>query len=230
MAQSATPLVKRGLAKLGAVLPERVIYELNGVVNYLEVGAFVRRRGFPPFPRFDTKHEVWDVIAREVADQRVLYLEFGVADGASMRHWSRLLHNPDSVLHGFDSFEGLPADWIFGRPAGYHSVGGQPPEIPDERVRFFKGLFKDTLPSYIWPENYDRLVVNIDADLYTSSATALEAVEDHLVLHSFVYFDEFNQRAHEMQAFAELLDRSGMRFVISGATRDLAHVAFKRVS
>jgi hypothetical protein len=33
-----------------------------------------------------------------------------------------------------------------------------------------------------------------------------------------------------MQAFAELLDRSGMRFVIAGATGDLAHVAFKRVS
>ena len=215
---------------IGAVLPERAIYDLNGVINYLEVGAFVRRRGFPSFPRFATKHDVWDVIAREVGDRRVLYMEFGVADGASMRYWSKLLCNPDSLLHGFDSFEGLPTDWIFRRPAGYFSTEGHLPEIRDERVTFIKGWFKDTLPSYVWPETFDRLVVNMDADLYTSTATALTAVEDHLVPGSFVYFDEFNQRAHEMQAFAELLDRFDMKFVVSGATRDLAHVAFQRVS
>jgi hypothetical protein len=230
MVPSATPLVKRGLVTIGAVLPERAIYDLNGVVNYLEVGAFVRRRGFPNFHRFATKHEVWDVIARELGDQRVLYMEFGVADGASIRHWSRLLRNPESLLHGFDSFEGLPTDWILRRPAGYFSTEGHLPEIQDERVTFIKGWFNDTLPSYVWPEGFERLVVNMDADLYTSTARALAAVEGHLVPGSFVYFDEFNQRAHEMQAFAELLDRSGMKFVVSGATRDLAHVAFRRVS
>ena len=65
---SATPLVKRGLVTIGAILPERAIYDLNGVINYLAVGAFVRRRGFPSFRRVATKHEVWEVIARELGD------------------------------------------------------------------------------------------------------------------------------------------------------------------
>jgi len=44
----------------------------------------------------------------KVRDKKVLYMEFGVAYGASIRYWSRELKNPTSVFHGFDSFEGLP--------------------------------------------------------------------------------------------------------------------------
>lgn len=169
-------------------------------------------------------------MAREVGDQRVLYVEFGVADGASMRHSSRLLRTPDSLLHAFDGFEGLQTDWIFRRAAGYFSTAGHLPEIRDARVTFLKGRLQDTLTSYAWPEGFGHPVVNIDAGLYTSTAKALPAVEDHLVPGPFVYFAEFNQRAHEMQAFAELLDRSGINLPVSGATPDLAHIAFRRVS
>ena len=44
----------------------------------------------------------------EVQDQRVLYLEFGVFRGRTIRYWSRKLRHPETRLHGFDSFEGLP--------------------------------------------------------------------------------------------------------------------------
>lgn len=41
----------------------------------------------------------------------MLYLEFGVYKGESLRYWARELKHPDSKLHGFDSFEGLPKDF-----------------------------------------------------------------------------------------------------------------------
>ena len=173
-------IAKRGLAQLGAVMPERVLYDLDGVVNYLEVGAFMRRRGFDTPRRVATRFEVFDLVALEVGEKQVLYLEFGVAAGASMRYWSKLLRNPQTTLHGFDSFEGLPADWTFGCRAGECSTGGKIPEIGDERVAFFKGWFEDTLPAYSLP-GHEVLVVNIDADLYTSTVTALGAVKQHLV-------------------------------------------------
>ena len=126
-----------------------------------------------------------------------------------MRYWSKLLRNPESHLHGFDSFEGLPTDSILTHPAGHFSTHGKVPEIADERVAFFKRWFEDTLPGYTLP-SHEVLVVNIDADLYSSTVTALDAVKQRLLPGSFLYFDEFNRRADEMRAFGELLDRSNI--------------------
>jgi O-methyltransferase len=225
----AVAALKRGLVKLGRLAPPRVLYDLNGVVNYLEVGAFARDRGFAPRHTAADKWGVFDAVAAEAGARQVLYLEFGVAAGASMRRWSRLLSNPASVLHGFDSFEGLPTDWILDVPAGHFSTDGKPPEIEDERVAFFPGWFDRSLPGYAAPE-HDLLIVNVDADLYSSTVTVLEKVEPWLAPGSFVYFDEFNHRGDEMRAFGEFLDRTGLGFELFAASDDLAHVAFRRIA
>jgi hypothetical protein len=53
-----------------------------------------------------------------------------------------------SRLHGFDSFQGLPENWLPQRPAGCFSLQGLVSELHDDRVTFFKGWFEETLPSY----------------------------------------------------------------------------------
>jgi hypothetical protein len=138
------------------------------------------------------------------------------------------LSDPDSHLHGFDSFVGLPTDWILDRPAGFFSTGGKPPDVDDPRVRFFVGWFEDTLPAYQFPD-YDRLVINIDADLYSSTAVVLAFVRDRLTPGTFLYFDEFNHQADERRAFDELVSSSSMQFRLVGATRGLAGVMFECV-
>jgi hypothetical protein len=158
----------------------------------------------------------------------VLYLEFGVAEGASMRYWSRLLDNPESRLHGFDSFEGLPEDWAFGWQAGCFSVQGKPPEFDDPRVELFTGWFTDTLPYYVWPESYEKLVVCIDCDLYSSASYVLGAIEERISPGTVLYFDEFHHYADELRAFDELAHRTGWSFEILAATRDFSQIAFKR--
>lgn len=115
----ASSLTKQALIELGKRTPAGALYSLNGIVNHLETGAFVRRRGFDTNRRGSSRFHVFNLIASEVARRRVLYLEFGVASGGTIRYWSKLLLNPDSVLHGFDSFEGLPTDWIRDFPAGF---------------------------------------------------------------------------------------------------------------
>ncbi len=123
------------LTRLGSVCSSRAIYNLNGVFNYLHVGWWLRAHGFRPSSRVSSRDELFRRIAAEVAERQVLYLEFGVAQGSSIRRWSELLHNPRSALHGFDSFLGLPHDWsIEGHERGYFSTGGRPPEIDDPRV------------------------------------------------------------------------------------------------
>jgi hypothetical protein len=166
--------------------------------------------------------------AEKIADREALYLEFGVSGGESFRYWSRLLRNPNAKLHGFDSFEGLPTDWILGKPKGHFSTGGALPHIDDPRARVFKGWFQETLPTYTWPD-YECLVINIDADLYSSAIFVLATVAERLQPGTLLYFDEFNHRADELRAFAEFLDETGMRFRVLGATREFAGVMFERV-
>ena len=61
--------------------------------------------------RASRREEVFDRIAADVAEKTVLYLEFGVHQGKSIAYWSRILKSDRAVLHGFDSFEGLPEVW-----------------------------------------------------------------------------------------------------------------------
>jgi hypothetical protein len=218
------------LTRLGSVCSARAIYNLNGVFNYLHVGWWLRAHNFRPKARFRSRDALFRHIANEIAEKQVLYLEFGVAQGGSIRQWSQLLHNPRSSLHGFDSFLGLPHDWTLeGHERGYFSTSGQPPKIDDPRVQFFVGWFEETLPDYTWPD-HEVLIVLMDADLYSSTSTALEYVKPRLLPGSYLYFDQFHHRCDELRAFMELLDESSFRFELVAASRDLSNVAFKRIA
>lgn len=222
-------LAKVLLTRLGSRLGARAIYELNGCFNYMYAGWWLRAHGLTPERVVGSRFDLFDVIGCEVADRAVLYLEFGVAGGASMRHWSRLLHHPDARLHGFDSFLGLPHDWsLEGHPRGYFSTAGAVPETDDQRVEFFPGLFEETLPSYTWPEN-EVLVAVLDADLYSSTATALSFLRRNLRPGSYLYFDQFHHRCDELRAFNEFLDENPMQLRLVGMTREITSVAFQRL-
>ena len=217
------------LTRLGARVGASAIYNLNGCFNYVYVGWWWRAHGFPRSRGVRSRFDVFASIAEEVADLRVLYLEFGVAKGETMRHWAGLLKHPEARLHGFDSFLGLPHDWsLEGHPRGDFSTGGEVPELDDPRVRFFPGLFEDTLPAQVWPD-HDVLVGMLDADLYSSTATALDFLAGHFRPGSYLYFDQLHHRADELRALNEFLDEHPMRLRVVAHTRELSSVAFQRI-
>jgi Macrocin-O-methyltransferase (TylF) len=221
---------KIALTRLGSICNERLIYNLNGVFNYLHVGWWLQAHGFRARVRVRSREELFRHIAADVSERQVLYLEFGVAKGASMRQWSTLLRNPDSRLHGFDSFLGLPHEWTLeGHERGYFSTEGRVPEIDDPRIRFFVGWFEETLAQYEWPE-HEVLVVVLDADLYSSTSTALQHIKDALRPGSYLYFDQFHHRCDELRAFAEFVDENAFVFELAAASRDLSNVAFRLVA
>jgi O-methyltransferase len=136
------------LTRAGASLSPNIITTLNATVNYLEVGRWMHEFGYNVTPRVDNREQLFDLVGDQIAEREVLYMEFGVFQGAATRYWSKLLRNPKSSLHGFDSFEGLPENWVGVHPKGTFSVEGQIPRIDDARVQFFKGWFEQTLPLY----------------------------------------------------------------------------------
>jgi hypothetical protein len=220
-------LVKSIAAGIGSRMAPRHVTALNSLVSYLEAGRWMREHGFTGGVRARRREELFDRIAADVGGERTLYLEFGVWRGAATRYWSRLLRHPESHLHGFDSFEGLPETWDHRTEQGTFSTGGAVPQIADPRVTFFPGWFDQTLINYTLPD-HDRLVVNCDADLYSSTRLVLDAIGPHLKPGDYLYFDEFYDRHHELRAFDEFLGKSGQRFQLVGATRGFVEVAFQR--
>jgi Macrocin-O-methyltransferase (TylF) len=219
-------MLKYALTRFGAFLSARMVYKLNASVNYLEVGRWMRANGYDTRRRFSRREEVFDLIGSQVGNREVLYLEFGVYQGEATRYWSKLLSNPNSKLHGFDSFEGLPENWLPHRQKG--AFASDVPQINDSRVEFFKGWFDETLPKYKCPP-HDVLVINIDSDLYSSAICVLRALQVNIVPGTYIYFDEFCHRNHELRAFDEFVNETGMKFSLVGATRTLTEVAFRRV-
>ena len=220
---------KRMLSRAGTRLSERTVYNLNAAVSYLETGRWLRAHGFQPSARVAGTRQLIDRIVDDVRDKKVLYLEFGVYRGESMRYWSSQLRNPEANLHGFDSFEGLPENWNIDSPRGRFTTNGTIPHIEDSRVKFFKGWFDDTLPLYQMP-SHDRLVLYMDADLYSSTIYVLNTLRTSIVPGTYIYFDEFADRANELRAFAEFLNGSKSRFEFVAATPDNAKVVFQCVS
>jgi hypothetical protein len=220
--------VKAGLLRVGLRAPARLIHDLNAATNYLDTGHWMREHGFASTPcvPFSTRRGVFDLILADVQDEAVLYLEFGVYRGGSLRYWSERLTNPNAHLHAFDSFQGLPETWSYDHPRGRFAISA-PPSVDDSRVEFFIGWFADILPAYA-PPPHERVVVNVDCDLYSSASTVLQAVEPLLGPGSYLYFDEFHDCEHERRAFTAFLERTEMHFRGVGASRDYNHVAFVR--
>lgn len=220
--------LKIQLTRIGERLSPKTLHRLNATLNYLEVGQFLRAHGFEVPARVADRSELYQQIAAPLAKTPVLFLEFGVHEGASLRSWANLLEHPDSRLHGFDSFEGLPEDWNHANPQGTFSTERALPEIADDRVSLFVGWFKDTLPDYSLPP-CGQLILHFDADLYSSTIIALRHLRPHIVAGTILLFDEFCDRDHELRAFKEFMAESGMRFRLLAAEATLARVAFARV-
>src|SRR4051795_45445 len=96
--------------RVGAYTPASAIYVLNGMLNHLETGRWLRAHGFSTGPRPLAREALFERVARELRAEQPLYLEFGVFRGESLRAWARLLP-AGARLVGFDSFEGLPLRW-----------------------------------------------------------------------------------------------------------------------
>ncbi len=139
-----------------------------------------------------------------VNGEAIDYLEFGVFQGDSMRQWVNLSKHEDSRFFGFDSFEGLPEDWRAGQGKGHFDVRGTIARIDDPRVKFVKGWFKDTIPSFVRTfTTKNRMLLHVDADLYGSAMLPLFHFTPFMSTGTLLIFDEFYDREHEFKAFMD---------------------------
>ena len=119
------------------------------------------------------RYKVWKKIPEYIDTSKdILYLEFGVWEGYSIDYFSKLYKNPNSRFHGFDTFTGMPENWMHMRK-GHYDKSGNIPKFNDTRIKFHKGMFQDTLKSFLKELDGQAqkkiVIINFDAVLHSST-------------------------------------------------------------
>lgn len=139
-------------------------------------------------------------------------LEFGVGSGES----TRVIAERHKVV-AFGSTEGLPEDWRPEFPKG--SFAFPVPEI--EGATIIEGWFEDTLPRFDFGVLAERVgLIHLDADLYSSTATALHYATPCIRPGTILVFDEFHGyegcEEHEQRAWREYVEDTGVSYTVLG--------------
>ena len=151
-----------------------------------------------PVPRIVEGHDaLYDMAAATIgADTQVDYLEFGVANGKSLIKMADRFKHRSSRFFGFDSFLGLPEDWLMHK-IGAFSRGGQLPPMTDARITLVPGWFQNTVPDFLRrfsPRRRAKVLIHYDADLYASTLFVLASIwprisNYHFMMDDFVHDD-----------------------------------------
>ena len=173
--------------------------------------------------RMKNIEECLDVV--RVENVRGDLAETGIWRGGAvvfMRGYLAAYEMPDRVVWAADSFEGLPvpehpADQGFDFSATVvPSLAVSMEEVAatfarygllDERVKFVKGWFKDSLPNAPIGE---LALLRLDGDLYESTRDALAALYDKVVPGGFILVDDYGDFPPCRKAIEEFRRQRGI--------------------
>ena len=149
-----------------------------------------------------------------------LILEFGVHNGNSINYLANLT---DEIIHGFDSFEGLPSDgiipkfndgatkWFEGKMTNF----GNEPNVR-KNVKLYKGWFDKTLPVFYKDNKNFISLMHIDCDIYSSTKTVLNCSKKNIKKGTIIIFDEFlnyeGWQNNEYRAFIEFTKNNKIKY------------------
>jgi predicted O-methyltransferase YrrM len=142
-----------------------------------------------------------------------LITEFGVFRGVSLNKIATLM--PDRTIFGFDSFEGLPDNWMPGFSRGVFSLGGTLPAVK-QNVQLVKGWFDVSIPHFLSQQTDDFAFIHVDTDLYASCMSVLRGCAKRIRPGTIIAFDEIWNRhelySGEMRALFDFVKETSVRF------------------
>lgn len=203
--------------------------EAGRIIFYLPK---VREFDFSQSRAFTRREDLYDfLMSNYVRELPLSYLEFGVYKGDSIKYWANIATNKDSEFIGFDTFTGLPENWqnITGAMRKNHfDTNGKAPDVNDNRVRFIKGLFQDTLQPFLQTfRQKEFLIIHNDSDLYSSTLYTLTKIHPYLKPSNIIIFDEFISPLHEMRALLDFSSSHIFKYRIIGHTKTYDQVAIE---
>lgn len=141
--------------------------------------------------------------------------EFGVCTGNSTNLIAKKMAPRE--IYGFDSFEGLPDDWVIGDicvPKGFLAVDASLLKF-EPNVRLVKGFFSQSLPKFMQEKRDPVAFLHIDCDTYQSTVDILNYTSPRFQVGTIIVFDEIlgdMGAENELKAFWELLEKKRYGF------------------
>lgn len=137
-----------------------------------------------------------------------IIMELGVYQAGSTNEIAQTLK--DRTVHGFDSFEGLPEKWRDGFEKGAFSMSNLP--IVEKNVKLHVGWFDKTLPIFQKEIGNEQIALcHVDCDLYSSTMTFFDEMNDNIQEGTILCFDELinypGYEKGEIMALEDFLNR-----------------------
>lgn len=146
------------------------------------------------------------------------YAEFGVFEGRCARFITNFLRG-GRKLHLFDSFEGLPEDWIGAFKKGAFALPSHAiPSFDRDDIHVHVGWFADTIPKARDHFSSPLAFIHADADLYSSTFDLLQGMNDLIAPGTIILFDEYAMESNgeyddgEHRALTEWSERNRRAF------------------
>ena len=161
----------------------------------------------------NSRHRIHDFAFQNIEIEAGLIMELGVFKGESINY---LAKKTAEVIYGFDSFQGLPQHWRQGFPAGTFAVSRLPKV--EKNVQLIEGFFDNSIPKFLASQNQGKNIayLHIDCDLYSSTKTAFELLENRIIPGTIIVFDEYfnypGWKQGEFAAFQDFIQRTSLRY------------------
>lgn len=135
--------------------------------------------------------------------EELFYLEFGVWNGKSANFLSKYVDK----LYAFDSFKGLPEEWVGCLRKGIFNLDGNIPNL-NSNVFPIVGYVENTLDDFLKKYNPKIMFVHMDMDLYNPTKFTLKKIKPYLAKDAIILFDELynyiNWKEGEYKALKEV--------------------------
>lgn len=207
-----------------ALIRSSIIHEKSekfrrDVVNAMQSAKFEAEE-LSDVRKLATYDDLVDATVERASASLPVWIELGVMTGRSARKLvaAAAKQSKSVELHGFDSFEGLPEDWHSRAKKGAFAI--TPPKFKEKNIHIHVGLFDDTLPEFAKGLSGQIGFIHVDSDLYSSAKTAFDTFKPFIDKGTVILFDEYwnypEFMDHEIKAFREFLDDTGLDFEYIG--------------
>lgn len=117
--------------------------------------------------------------------------EFGVLKGKTLNLIAK--NFPNQKVYGFDSFKGLPEDWHLSDESIFEQGRMKVDNLPEvePNAELVVGWYDKTISEWCKINRDNIKFIHIDCDLYSSTLTVLEELNDQIVKGTVIQFDDF---------------------------------------
>jgi hypothetical protein len=217
------------------------IRRAGGELSTIDTWRYMEEHDLEDLKDCVTDYDLYEWVTNAQLDLSLLeigqVLEFGTATGRTLNQFAYWL--PNKTIYGFDSWQGLPEKFN-DLPAGHFAqplpdvlpncqliqgwFGARPVQdqssIREFTAREFANIHKEPIA-----------LLHLDADLYSSTKTVLDAFHAHIVPGTVILFNEYwNHRTwkkHEFRAWQEHIAQYKLNYEYVGYVSDHQEVAVR---